>query len=192
VLGGLVLLTYFALGNRTPNAEGEGKKGKANVDALTIELRLPKDEYKSSESVDVEIIFRNNGSRELKLAMTEEPKNEVWFFDFLIVGDRGTTYVTNYGEGWRTPDPTPVKMMRLAPKGTHRVRLKNVLPLGAHCQWVPDTQEQYKILVIYRDHSYGHAATYEEFGKDGPTVWKGIAISAPVTIKQITYVEKDK
>jgi hypothetical protein len=53
-------------------------------------------------------------------------------------------------------------------------------------------KEQYKALATYRDHSYGHSPTYQEYGKNDPSVWKGIAIYASVTIKHIKYVEKDK
>lgn len=183
ILGPGMLLAYLVLGSVAPAAP-EDKKEKGVVDRLTIELRLSKEEYTVAESVDGEVVFRNNGKDDLKVPLIEG-EEKMLFFDFLMLGDMGKGHLTRHGDGWSDPSVKPVKLVLLRPGATHTVKLKNLLSLQAFDAGVHE-KEQYKLVAIYRDHSYGHSPTYPEYGKQDPSVWKGIAISTPVVIKRIT------
>lgn len=182
-----------AAGQAAPaGKEQEGTTGppqatKNGARQLAIELRLSKDAYSTSESVDATVIFRNSGRSELKLPMIEG-EQKLLFFDFVAIGSMGTQFLTNHGQAWGDPYVKEVKLIQLAAGETHTVRLRNVLPFQAFDAGQFEG-EQYKVVAVYRDHSYGHSPTYPEFGKEDPAVWKGTVFSNPVTIKRITRRE---
>src|SRR5262249_31605190 len=110
-----------------PAAHSREPDGKAAMDALKLELRLDKDRYRTDEPVEATVVFRNTGTAELKVPVVDGPEM-LLFFDFLLVGDRGTQYLTRHGEGWNDPSEKQVKLVRLPAGGTHTVKLSNVLP----------------------------------------------------------------
>jgi hypothetical protein len=171
-----------------PNGQGKSSsptnKKAAQEKNLTIELRLPKSNYTTAESIDVDIVFRNDGNNDVKIPMCDGPAKNL-FFDFLIVGDMGKGYLTDRGQGWGNPSVKPVKMINLMPGGSYSVHLEDVLPSQSYPGLGVHSDEGYKLLAIYRDHSYGHSPTYPEYGRNDPSVWKGIAFSQPVRIDSI-------
>jgi len=157
------------------------------MSVLAIELRLAKEAYDTSESVNATIVFRNQSEGLVKFPMVEGD-SAILFFDFVIVGNMGTQFLTNHGQAWSDPSVKEVKLIQLPPGRTRTILLRNVLPLQAFDAG-QFRGEQFNVVAIYRDHSYGHSPTYPEFGKNDPAVWKGILFSNPVTIKRITRRE---
>jgi hypothetical protein len=166
------------------------KEAKPAVERLTIELRLEKDQYSVGESVRAEVVLRNKGKDNLKVPLIDGA-DALLFFDFLIIGDQGQGYLTRNGGGWNDPSEKQVKLVHLRPGETWKVKLEGILSLRAFDAGVHE-KEKYLVQAIYRDCTYGHSATYPEYGKDDPAVWKGIAISAPVRITRITLAADKK
>jgi len=199
VLAGLVpaieglWLRPAAAGQKPPAATGESvradtrKKGNRAMSGLAIELRLAKEAYDTRESANATIVFRNKGKSPIKFPMIEGDLG-ILFFDFAIIGSMGTQFLTNHGQAWGDPSVKEVKLIQLASGKTHTVRLRNVLPFQAFDAG-QFRGEQFKVVAVYRDHSYGHSPTYPEFAKKDPAVWKGILFSNPATIKRITRGE---
>ena len=113
--------------------------------------------------------------------MCDGPKR-ILFFEFLIIGDMGTAYLTNNSDGWADPSVKPVRMMHMLPGGTFDVRLENILPIRLYPDLNLFPDERFKMLAIYRDHTYGHSPTYPEYNRNTTSIWKGILISKPVYV----------
>jgi hypothetical protein len=186
---GLLAAWCFPGPGRTAPVPAE-KEAKPAVERLTIELRLEKDHYNVTESVRAEVVLRNKGKDDLKVPLIDGA-DALLFFDFLIVGDQGQGYLSRHGGGWNDPSVKRVKLVHLRPGEAWRVKLEGIIPLRAFDAGVHE-KEKYLVQAIYRDYSYGHSATYPEYGKDDPAVWKGIAISAPVRINKISLTPDKK
>lgn len=157
-------------------AKGSWKKGQ-----LVLELRLPRTRYVSNEIVDVEITFRNKGKTAIKVPLIEGAGN-VLFFEFLIVGDQGKQYLTRNGKGWSKPGPKRVKPIEIPGGSSHTVKVKGAFNLNNFDAGV-FVNERYTVVAIYRDY-----VSRPLKDKKDPTMWGGIAFSAPATIDHITYV----
>lgn len=152
---------------------------------LSIEFRLPKTQYKSTESIQAEVTFRNNGIADIKVPLMKEGWHGM-FFDFLIVGDKGTQYLTKNGIGWLNAVERPVTLIVIRGGGSHSVKVKSAIdlknfPAGVH------EGESYEVVAIYRDCWYGHGGP-----KKDPAMWTGVAISPPAPIERIVQVPRKK
>jgi hypothetical protein len=172
ITGIFSLAGHFAVSRNMLAAETAPKKETTNVKGLALELHLPLGHrYDPSDSVDVEILFRNTSKEDMKIAAIEGRKSFL-FFDFLIVGDKGNSCLARNGDGWHELDKKPVKLILLHPGGTYRVKVNQAFRPK---DYVFSPSESYSVLAIYRDCTYGH-------GRKDPALWKGVATSPLVPL----------
>lgn len=154
---------------------------------IRLELRILKANVSPLDSLDVELVIRNDGKRNVKIP-TAKGKEGALFFDFLVLSDAGHMHRVRRSVGWNDPEAKKVEMVLLAPKGTWRIVIEDAIKLRSIPELSAYKRLRCTILAIYRDHSYGHSPTYPEYRKDDPLVWKGTLISRPAVIN----VESDK
>src|SRR5262245_7810043 len=75
-----LLAAWFVPGSgRTAPVPSE-KEAKPAVERLTLELRLEKDRYSVTDSVNAEVVFRNNGKEVIKVPLIDGA-GALLFFD---------------------------------------------------------------------------------------------------------------
>ncbi len=119
------------------------------------------------------LLFHNLTQHDLKIPLMDTGGSEL-FFDFVFVGNQGGLEVVDDGGGWNDPVVKPVKLVSLPSKQEHRLDIDiPVIEL--------DKAQTWSVMVIYRDHTYGHSPTYPEYST--PTAsWQGAAPSNLVPI----------
>jgi hypothetical protein len=145
--------------------------------AMEIRLELPKDRYDVSDSVDVRIVFHNTGRVPLKIEYVVAP-NVSGFAEFVVLGDKGSQYMTNWRSIWDDPSDYLRRSAVVPAGGNYVLQKKSVLSLKS-LNGPPG--ERYEVFAIYRG---VHDATAS--GEEIP-YWSGMAVSAPVVILDITY-----
>ena len=185
---------YCAASARGPSADGRGTHtkrrnngGAAEKGQLSIELRLEKEEYDTSESVDVTVIFHNTGKFTIQFPLGRGVVNRL-LFDFLFVGTYGHDYLTKSFRGGTSctlgSSLEGVYLVSLPPGKTHAVPLRNVVPLRATGAGVL-RGERYRMVAIYRTYSLASHAKPGMKVWDVTKLWRGMALSKPVSINRI-------
>jgi hypothetical protein len=95
--------------------------------------------------------------------------------------------MTRNGVYWMNPIDKGVKLVRIRSGGTYTVKLKDAINLRNMDDAGVFVNERFKVLAIFRDYSNGSPADLKD-----PTVWRGMILSSPATIKHITYVEEKR
>jgi hypothetical protein len=135
-------------------------------------------------SAEVEVTFHNEGQREFRIPLMTAGGPQGLFFDFLFVGNLGgLETVSGSGGTWHDPTVKPVELVTLAPGKCTRVTFRLELPD------LEETQA-WCVIAVYRDHSYGHSATYPEYGAAHSDVWQGAAASSLVPLVRLPNTHK--
>ena len=138
------------------------------MNALDLELRFPKAAYRSSETTDAELVFRNRGAAPVRIALPHDGFAG-HFVEFALVGEYGSQFLTGYHVAWMDPVVHRVKAFEVAAGAQLIVPARRALAF-------PDTGagqfrgERFVAVAIYRDYSRRHQV------KD---VVRGILISSP-------------
>jgi hypothetical protein len=150
--------------------------------AMDIRLELPKDRYDASDPVDLRIVFHNTGGVPLKIVYVADSKVS-GFAEFLVLGDKGTQYMTHWHGIWDDPLVHRTRGAVVPAGGDYVLQKRSVLSFHS---FDGQAGERYEIFAIYRGgraRPSVHDATAS--GEETP-YWSGMAISAPVVILDIT------
>lgn len=101
------------------------------------------------------------------------------FFDFLLIGDKGSGVLIKNADGWTNPDRKPVTVVTIEPGDGVTLKLKNAFSM----QQLGIGEvfgERYKLVLIYRDYAYGFAP---RLAKGHAPLWKGMVMSPPIPLR---------